>query len=502
MINILYVFMYSITYELMNKLYLVNNDSEYIENNTMFYYSLINMKMFTLFIYGIYIIRILIYYKEINKISVLSLIYIKYILNILCNSMTLTQFELNRNIMWVFTTPTMFTIYCNINKIKLQDIKFGYHIVPVILNVFVSPYKNEIIYYYFIGFAWILYFIFMKNLYDKRNLMYTNTYMYIWFIFIFLNLFDVFQIVDRYTINLYYSYADMICKIIVGIIINDYNENEIIQINNRDLQSTQFISYMVKNINKYKTDNSIISQQCIEFIDYTKTYFLTKIPENKTILEQELLKKILPFNFDKEYISAIDLKTENQTKQFNMICVLFTDIVNYTELANKYNDKIIFQLLFTMYDKFDTIIKKYQHLQKIETIGDAYMVVGDIYRNTFNHVIVIKEIIMFALEILTEIKNIKTPDNSELAIRIGINMGNVTIGILGNEVPRLCVVGNAVNVAARLQSTAEPDTIQMSRHIFEQLENINFDTKFEVVKKENVFLKNIGSVSTFNILTK
>jgi class 3 adenylate cyclase len=84
-------------------------------------------------------------------------------------------------------------------------------------------------------------------------------------------------------------------------------------------------------------------------------------------------------------------------------------------------------------------------------------------------------------------------------------MGVVNIGILGNEIPRLCVVGNAVNVASRLQSTAEEDTIQISRHIYEQIvneeESIMFDdiSKIDFIEKENVFLKNIGSVKTYNI---
>jgi len=173
--------------------------------------------------------------------------------------------------------------------------------------------------------------------------------------------------------------------------------------------------------------------------------------------------------------------------------------VNYTELAKKYNNDIIFQLLNNIYVAFDKIIKKYPHLQKIETIGDAYMVVGDIFRNDINHKIVIKEIILFAFDIIKEIKTIKTPHENELLIRIGINMGSVSIGILGTEIPRLCVVGNAVNVASRLQSTAEIDSIQFSRHIYEQLEEIEFDIKFEIIKKENVFLKNLGSVTTYNI---
>jgi class 3 adenylate cyclase len=216
-------------------------------------------------------------------------------------------------------------------------------------------------------------------------------------------------------------------------------------------------------------------------------------------LEQELLKKILPLGFDKDYITNANVNVNANAKHFDMICILFTDIVNYTELAKKCDDKTIFQMLYSVYTVFDNIIKKYPHLQKIETIGDAYMVVGDIYRNSTNHKVVIKEIILFALDIVKEIKKIETPDNNPLSIRIGINMGNVSIGILGTEIQRLCIVGNAVNVASRLQSTADIDTIQLSRHIHEQLEEIEFDIKFEIIKKENVFLKNMGSITTYNI---
>jgi class 3 adenylate cyclase len=271
------------------------------------------------------------------------------------------------------------------------------------------------------------------------------------------------------------------------------------EITNVDLQSVQFISYMITNINKYKLEINVITPKCEMLINLSKTRLLSKIPEDKTILEQELLNKILPFGFDKEYIASASASASASAKQFNMICVLFTDIVNYTELAQKYDDTIIFQLLNNVYISFDKIIKKYSHLQKIETIGDAYMVVGDIFRNTINHNIVINEILSFAIDIIKEVKTIETPDNIPLCIRVGINIGSVSIGILGNELPRLCVVGNAVNMAARLQSTAEIDTIQISSDVYEQLENIGIDKKYEFIIKENVFLKNMGSVTTYNI---
>ena len=452
-----------------------------------------------------YIIKNIIHYNKVNNTSIsLAFVYVKYTLNILLNSnMTLCQYEFGKNIMWLFTTPLMLKMYCDVNNLKLQSVNVHCHLIPIVINIFICPYKNTRVYYYFTGLSWVLLVVFIRNLVSKRDLLFTNIYLFIWFVFMALNLIDIFQVVDQYTVNLYYSYADIISKLMTSIIVNDFNERELKQMNNMDLQSVQFVSYMIKNINDYKTDNAIITSKCSDFIDYTKKRFLAKIPESTVILEQELLKKILPFNFEKGYIETENVNNANaNTKHFNMICILLSDIVNYTELAKKYDDVIIFQLLYSIYNTFDNIIKKYSHLQKIETIGDAYMVAGDLFRNTVNHKIVIKEIILFSLDIIREIKNIKTPDNVPLCMRIGINIGNVSVGILGNEIPRLCVVGNTVNVASRLQSTADVDTIQLSRHIYEQIEEIEFDENFEFVVKDNVFLKNIGSIKTYTLLPR
>jgi len=256
---------------------------------------------------------------------------------------------------------------------------------------------------------------------------------------------------------------------------------------------------MLEAVREYCNNNSYISDKCNHYIDFLKVKITSRMPDNTDELKKELLTKLLPFNFDKEYIEQRSAFNKRSTIKLDMICILFTDIVNYTELAKKYDDKIIFQLLNSIYNHFDNIRKKFPHLQKIETIGDAYMVVGDIYRNSNNHKIVIKEIILLAFELVYAVKKVKTPDDVPLSLRIGITMGNVSIGILGNEIPRLCVVGNAVNVASRLQSTADIDSIQISRHIYEKIGELDFDFVFDCILKENVFLKNLGTINTYNI---
>jgi class 3 adenylate cyclase len=281
-------------------------------------------------------------------------------------------------------------------------------------------------------------------------------------------------------------------------VVSIHNERNIDFHDNMDLQGANFIAHLLKSIKQFETANNRITANCGNLIQYCKKHLVDKIPKTNSRLKLELLNKILPFDLDDDYVSANSYR-KGVNRQFDFICVMFMDIVNYTELAKRYNGDIVFKLLDKIYNHFDNIIKKYPLLQKIETIGDAYMVVGDIYRENLNHKEVVKEMILLGMDFVNEIKTIETPDGKHLCIRLGMNLGPVNIGILGNETPRLCVVGNTVNVAARLQSTADPDSIQMSTHVYEQTEEIDFGKEVVIETKEKVFLKNIGTRVTYVI---
>jgi class 3 adenylate cyclase len=397
--------------------------------------------------------------------------------------------------MWVFATPLMLKMYCDVNNMSVTQIDIHYHILPVCVNLAIYPYKYTTYYYVFMGIAYIFYGLFFVSLYKQKDKKFTNIFVTIWLLFFVINTLDLFRLCNLQTIQLFYNVADMIGKVTTNFVIHDYREQELRFMETIDLQCAHFISAMLRHIQNYINENKKLSRPCEKFIAFTREKFIAKIPENRDSLKTELLSKLLPLGMDKVYLT--DSNDSNSSKQFNMICVLFTDIVNYTELAKQCDDKTIFDLLNQVYRTFDTVIKKYSHLQKIETIGDAYMVVGDIYRTKDNHIVVIEEMIQLGIEFLEMIKTIETPNQRPLSIRVGINLGKVSIGILGNEIPRLCVVGNAVNVASRLQSTADADSIQMSHHIYEQL--CEMATEYDIVKKENVFLKNIGSVTTYTI---
>jgi len=486
-----------------------NNTYDIISNYKELYFLLNLTSYFMLGLYSYTLLYRLLVSKINDKNCVsLSFIYIKHIIDIIISpKMTIIEYELSRSIMWVFTTPLMLKMYCDSNNLTLHDINFKYNIISIIGNVFLLYFKynteTKAIYYGLLFITYIPMVIFLKTLNKYRHMSFTNLYMLIWIIFMGINLLEVGNLFDISIIYSLFNLADTLCKFICNVVISNYNEQKVILHENIDLQSIKFLSCLIKSIKDFKNNNTKLTHFCNNLIQYYNKKLSNKIPKINDKLKLELLKKILPFELDADYMKINNNSRSSINKEFNFICVMFMDIVNYTELANMYKSgDIIFRLLDDIYHHFDNIIKKYSNLQKIETIGDSYMVVGDIYRQELNYKIVVKEIILLGLEFIKEIKTIKTPNDIPLCIRIGINIGNVNIGILGNEIPRLCVVGNTVNVASRLQSTADSDSIQISRHVYEQVIEISFDKNIDFIEKNNVFLKNIGTCTTYNIMNE
>jgi len=205
-----------------------------------------------------------------------------------------------------------------------------------------------------------------------------------------------------------------------------------------------------------------------------------------------LLKNMLPYGFDDMVVNH-----EKKYIQYDKCCIFFSDIVSYCKLSQRCSNIILYWLLDDLYSRFDNIVKKYENLQKIETIGDAYMVVGNLNNSEYCEKTVV-EIIQFSLEIMEEMKKITVESINPLQLRIGIHIGNIIVSTMGEINPRLSIIGRHVNKAARLQATAQPDTIQISSELFDIASKIK---KLDVtyVENKNIWLKNIGCVNTFTI---
>ncbi|XP_033611163.1 Ca(2+)/calmodulin-responsive adenylate cyclase isoform X3 [Cryptotermes secundus] len=156
-------------------------------------------------------------------------------------------------------------------------------------------------------------------------------------------------------------------------------------------------------------------------------------------------------------------------ESFESVTIYFSDIVGFTQLSAVSSPMQIVTMLNTLYRLFDFIIQKYD-VYKVETIGDAYMVVSGLpQRNDNRHS---GEIATMSLDLLHGVHHFVIPHQpaEKLQIRIGINTGPCVAGVVGTTMPRYCLFGDTINTASRMESTGEAMHIHISQKTKDSLD--------------------------------
>ena len=215
--------------------------------------------------------------------------------------------------------------------------------------------------------------------------------------------------------------------------------------------------------------------------------------EMETALRQEqqkseqLLRNILP----EAIVTQLKQFQGSLAERFDDTTVMFADIVNFTPLAAQCSPLELVNLLNQIFSEFDRLAEAHQ-LEKIKTIGDAYMVVGGVPVSQADHAIAVADM---ALAMQTTIRQFSPVDKLPLQLRIGINTGSVIAGVIGIKKFSYDLWGDTVNVASRMEAQGQPGKIQVTEATYRRLTG-----QFQFAPAQEITIKGKGPMRTYYLI--
>ena len=226
-------------------------------------------------------------------------------------------------------------------------------------------------------------------------------------------------------------------------------------------------------------------------------YFYEKLSRsnfatNRQLLEaqeksERLLLNILPRPIAEQLKQGPDIIAES----FAEVTVLFADIVNFTQLTETQPAANIVDLLNQVFSRFDQLAENHG-LEKIKTIGDAYMVAAGLPQPQDNHAVAVAAMAVEMQETLAEF-NAQT--NQNISLRIGIHTGPVVAGVIGLKKFAYDLWGDTVNTASRMESHGVPNGIQISEATYQRLQACN--KRYQFRQRGPIVIKGKGQMVTY-----
>ncbi|CAF1395238.1 unnamed protein product [Rotaria magnacalcarata] len=249
---------------------------------------------------------------------------------------------------------------------------------------------------------------------------------------------------------------------------------------NKDGESGNILDNLLKRMEQYANNlEGLVEERTSDYLTEKKK-------------AEALLYQLLPATVAAQLMGGQPVKAES----FESVTIYFSDIVGFTSLSSESTPFEVVDLLNDLYSVFDAVTENYD-VYKVETIGDAYMVVSGLpMRNGDLHA---REIARLSLALLNAVLNfrIRHRPDKKLLLRIGIHSGPCVAGVVGLKMPRYCLFGDTVNTASRMESNGEALRIHLSSSTKSILEK--FGT-FELKLRGDIEMKGKGKQRTYWLL--
>ncbi|PSB45674.1 guanylate cyclase [filamentous cyanobacterium Phorm 6] len=246
------------------------------------------------------------------------------------------------------------------------------------------------------------------------------------------------------------------------------------------------VTYMLTALSRSAQIEKLAGERVLQAEQLQTAYQQLELEQGKS---EELLLNVLP--------AAIALRLKdnehNIAESFAEVTVMFADIVGFTELSSRISATAVVKVLNDIFSAFDHLADRHG-LEKIKTIGDAYMVVGGLPTPREDHA---EAIANMAIDMLHEIRLLSLDHSEPFSIRIGISTGPVVAGVIGLKKFIYDLWGDTVNIASRMESHGITGCIQVTAETYEILKD-----KYTFQRRGAIQIKGKGYMITYLLTGK
>jgi class 3 adenylate cyclase len=277
------------------------------------------------------------------------------------------------------------------------------------------------------------------------------------------------------------NFVEMLAMSVVGAVVfgavipitRDISLGNLLTIYSQYLATLMFGIVSVYLLNRYRRGEFVAAQK---IADQQQQY-------------ADLLNRILP----QGVVARMQAGETRIADKFSNVAVLFADIVGFTETAARHSPEEVIRSIDGLFNCFDKLVVAHG-VEKIKTIGDAYMAAAGVPEKCDRHVLEMAEL---ALEMLEACQNCNDPDGEPIRIRIGLHVGPVIAGVIGESRFGYDLWGDTVNLASRMQGLADENSILVTEPVYREL-----FTNFTLIPLGRVAVKGKGEVETWQLVDR